>query len=207
MLGSSLGYREAIMTVPDFQSLMLPVLTALSGAQPLHVSAIRDQVAETAGVSLEDRKILNQSGQPVFENRVGWALSHLKGAGLVQTLRRGVYELTSPGRRLLEEPPARVDMKVLQGYAAYRAWRRRDAPPTPEGESADGRPGQQERRSSGLDVDLLEILDHYATAALAGLLAQPGTLERLGADGVARLAWEAAEALNESRRAWILDQA
>lgn len=112
------------MAVPDFQSLMLPVLKALASGRESSVSEVRTRVAASEGLTGEDiREMLPSGGQSVFANRVSWAIMHLGPAGLVERVRRGVWRLTVKGKGLLANPPARIDLKYLQKYPAYVEWR------------------------------------------------------------------------------------
>jgi restriction endonuclease Mrr len=79
------------MAVPDFQSLMLPVLRAVADGQ---ISAIemRDRVA--GGIGLTEGELaerLPKGGQTVFANRIAWANTYLQRAGLIEKIGRGVY--------------------------------------------------------------------------------------------------------------------
>ena len=110
--------------VPDFQSLMLPTLMALNDGSEVKISELRARVASTEGISSEDlREMLPSGGQSVFDNRVGWALTHMRHAGLVERVRRAVYRVTADGRGLLSRAPNRVDMGVLRESAMYVEWR------------------------------------------------------------------------------------
>ena len=110
--------------VPDFQSLMLPVLQTLSDGRPTPVSEIRDRVARAEGIDTEGMQEMLPSGrQTVFVNRIAWTLSHMYRAGLVERPQRGVYALSQEGRRLLASKPARVDLRTLRKYPAYVQWR------------------------------------------------------------------------------------
>ena len=112
------------MPIPDFQSLMLPALKALSGGAEKPVSEIRNHIAKAQGLTPEDMQELLPSGrQPVFVNRVSWALLHLGRAGLSERVRRGVWRLTEEGASLLADAPPRIDMNYLRNYPAYVAWR------------------------------------------------------------------------------------
>ena len=111
------------MPVPDFQSLMLPVLKALSGGAETPISEVRARVATTEGLTPEEvRELLPSGKQPVFTNRIAWAVAHMSHAGLVEKVRRGVYRLTSDGEHLLVQAPTRIDLKVLRKYPAYVEW-------------------------------------------------------------------------------------
>ena len=112
------------MPIPDFQSLMLPVLKALSGGAETPISEVRALVAIAEGLKPEDvRELLPSGSQTVFMNRVAWAVSHMSRAGLVEKVRRGVYRLTSEGEHLLVQAHTRIDLKVLSNYSAYAEWR------------------------------------------------------------------------------------
>lgn len=111
------------MPVPDFQSLMLPILKTLSENEETSSSEIRNRVMTSEGLTKSDTEEMLPSGkQSVFTNRVAWALSHMRRADLVLRARRGIYKLTPEGTRLLSNDPLRVDMKTLNGYESYRAW-------------------------------------------------------------------------------------
>ena len=112
------------MPIPDFQSLMLPALKALSDGEEKPISEIRNHIAEAQGLTPEEMRELLPSGrQPVFVNRVSWALLYLGRAGLSERVRRGVWRLTAEGERLLADAPPRIDMNYLRNYPAYVAWR------------------------------------------------------------------------------------
>ena len=70
--------------IPDFQTLMLPVLVAIEGDEPKSHAQIRDIVAPALNVSDEDRRAMLPSGkQALFTNRVAWAITHMAQAGLL----------------------------------------------------------------------------------------------------------------------------
>ena len=111
------------MPVPDFQSLMLPILKALSENEETSNSKIRNRVMTSEGLTVSDTEEMLPSGkQSILTNRVAWALSHMRRAGLVHRARRGVYKLSPEGTKLLSNDRHRVDMKTLKGYESYREW-------------------------------------------------------------------------------------
>ena len=108
------------MAVPDFQTLMLPTLKALASSTEVPVSEVRERVADAEKLTVDDRQEMLSSGsQTVLGDRVSWALTHLRFAGLTERARRGVWRLTEDGERLLADPPARIDLKYLRQYSAY----------------------------------------------------------------------------------------
>ena len=129
------------MPVPDFQSLMLPVLKALSGGAETSVSEVRARVAAAEKLTPEDTRELLPSGrQPVFANRVSWAVKHMESADLVERVRRAVYRLTEDGERLLAQSPTRIDMNLLRKNPAYVNWSKRTNAPSPKKDSVPVRP-------------------------------------------------------------------
>lgn len=104
---------------------MLPTLKALSRGTETPVSKVRERIAAAERLAPDDMQEMLPSGrQSVFSNRVSWALLHLRHAGLTEGVRRGVWRLTAEGRRLLTDPPPRIDTNYLrEGYPAFVAWR------------------------------------------------------------------------------------
>ena len=114
------------MAVPDFQSLMLPTLQALSVRAEMPISQVRVRVAAAEFLTPEDlRETISSGRQAVFTNRVSWAMIYMERAGLVKRVRRGVYRMALEGKQLLRQEPLRIDLKVLRRYPAYRSGRPR----------------------------------------------------------------------------------
>ena len=132
------------MSVPDFQTLMLPALKALSSGGEMRVSDGRERVASSEGLTAEDLRKLQPSGrQTVFSNRIAWAVIYMNRAGLVERVRRGVYRVATQGAQLLDQTPARIDIKFLQGYSAFSKWHSQPRTNTlPPGTSSGGGQGE-----------------------------------------------------------------
>lgn len=115
-----------IVAVPDYESLMLPVLRAVADGEPVTTKALRDAVAEQIGLSAEERAETIPSGrQSVFANRVGWATTYLVQAGLLVRPKRAVVTITQRGRDVLEENPDRVDNSLLESFPEFREFKNR----------------------------------------------------------------------------------
>ena len=112
------------MSVPDYQSFMLPVLKALAGGRETPIAEVRKRIAVSERLTVADMKeMLPTARQSVFVNRVSWAISYLGNAGLAERIRRGRWRLTVEGEKLLADPPVRIDLNYLQRYPAYVSWR------------------------------------------------------------------------------------
>ncbi|MBS0291105.1 MAG: restriction endonuclease [Proteobacteria bacterium] len=114
------------MAVPDFQSLMLPLLR-LAGDGLEH--AFKDAVgviADEFQLTPQERAELlpSSSRTTLFYNRLAWAKTHMTMAGLLESPRRGVFCIAARGKELLAKNPQRVDMKTLQQYPEYEQARR-----------------------------------------------------------------------------------
>lgn len=173
------------MPIPDFQSLMLPVLKALSGGAETPVSEVRARVAASEGLTSDDlRELLPSGTQPVFTNRIAWAVAHMSHARLVEKVRRGVYRLTTEGEGLLAQAPTRVDLRVLRNYSAYSEWRNQGSTSPMSGgtaqslsEDTSDTPEETLERAAG------ELRDELEAEVLERVLkAEPAFLERVAKD-------------------------
>lgn len=112
------------MPVPDFQTLMLPLLRLASDGKPHGLREAVDALSQEFGLTDEDRASLLPSGrQTIIMNRVGWARTFLGKAGVLESPRRGVFQITKRGEEVLAAAPGRVDMKYLERFEEFRAFR------------------------------------------------------------------------------------
>jgi restriction system protein len=113
------------MTIPDFQTLMRPVLAQLSDGEIHPTKWLIDTLAEQVNLTDEERTRLITSGSKKWNGRVNWAITYLAQAGLVERPRRAHARITEEGREALVANLERVDMKTLEAYPAYREFRER----------------------------------------------------------------------------------
>ena len=117
------------MAIPDYQTLMLPLLRLASDGREHRFRDAVEQLASEFGLTDAERTELLPSGTAfLFDNRVGWARTYLKQAGLLLSPKRGAFQITEAGRALLDENPSRIDVILLDRYEAFRSFklRRRD---------------------------------------------------------------------------------
>jgi len=112
------------MAVPDFQSLMMPLLRTAADEREHSLAEARDVLADEFKLSDADREEPLPSGrQSKFSNRVAWAKSYLQQAGLLLSPRRGHFQLSDRGRDVLKAPPTRIDIKFLEQYPEFVEFR------------------------------------------------------------------------------------
>jgi restriction system protein len=115
------------MSIPDFQTIMLPLLKFCADGQEYTNRGAIDALAKEFGLSEEEQKQLLPSGQQcVFENRVAWARAHMKMADLVQNIRRGVFHITERGKDVLSQAPSEINLRFLRQFPEYIAARNRN---------------------------------------------------------------------------------
>lgn len=108
------------MAIPDFQTLMLPLLQSVKDGLEHTLKAIEPEVGRQFALSENEmRELLPSGGAPLFYNRLAWAKTHLKKAGLIAQSKRGVFYITAAGKDVLQNPPVRIDMAYLQRYPGY----------------------------------------------------------------------------------------
>ncbi|MGZ8956862.1 MAG: restriction endonuclease [Methylosarcina sp.] len=105
---------------------MLPILKLASDGKEHKLGQAVEELADKFALSTEERNELLPSGtQAVFNNRVGWARSYLKQAGLLATPKRGFFTITKKGTELLATNPTQVDVSVLEQYPEFIEFKNR----------------------------------------------------------------------------------
>lgn len=100
--------------IPDYQSLMLPLLQFVNEKREFSVHESIDSLAKTFNLSEDDLiEWLPSKKQRTFYNRVYWAKAHLKMAGVLENTKRGYFRITERGIKLLAEKPDQINVKFL----------------------------------------------------------------------------------------------
>lgn len=111
------------MPIPDYQTVMLPLLRILADGAERRVRDVRDLIIAEFNLTQEEREQLLPSGQmTVIGSRVGWAKTYLKNAGLVDNQSRGRLRITDAGRRVLAERPELIDVQFLKRFPTFVAF-------------------------------------------------------------------------------------
>ncbi len=112
------------MSVPDFQSMMLPLLDFCKDKQEHSIHEINQAIATILNVEDDAlRELLPSGKQTRFNNRVGWAKSYLQKAHLLQSTRRSYFTITERGLKALDGNPSIINTKFLEQFREYREFR------------------------------------------------------------------------------------
>ena len=111
--------------IPDYQTLMEPVLRASANGE-VRIGDVVEALSNQFTLTTDERAELLPSGkQTVIANRVHWAKTYLKQAGLVEPTKRGCFQITERGRSVLSAPNAKIDNKLLKTFDEFRDFQSR----------------------------------------------------------------------------------
>lgn len=194
------------MNIPDFQTLMRPLLE-LHRDQKEHIN--RDLVsvlAEQFSLTEDERREMLPSGRAkMFDNRVGWAKTYIANAGLIEAPKRGISVITEQGLALLSEHEGPINLKVLNGLNGNKPHRERKRTSNAEVElSGEGIPENAETPEEAFENAYLQIRTDVERRIIQKILANPPEfLERVIIDLVVKMGYggnrkDAGEAIGRS---------
>jgi len=155
------------MAIPDYQTCMLPLLRFYADGQEHSFREAVETLAEEFRLTDTERREMLPSGQQkIFDNRIGWARTYMKKAGLIDATKRGVYKITDRGLDVLKKKPARIDVNYLaqfQEFKDFRALRHTRTEDEPELDLNNKTPeesleGAYQKLRGDLATDLLQRL-------------------------------------------------
>lgn len=108
------------MSIPDYQTIMLPLLQFLGDGKEKSMSESVDNISQRFKLSDDEKSLLLPSGkQTVISNRVGWAKTYMKKAMLIDSPRRGFFCITERGKKVLFEKPKGINVKYLEQFKEF----------------------------------------------------------------------------------------
>jgi restriction system protein len=114
------------MAIPDYETLMLPVLQYVADGKDHPLKEITAHLADTFKLTADEREQRIPSGQSTYiQNRTGWAKTYLKKAGLLISPKRGIIQITDRGREVLAKKPERIDGALLSQFPEFTAFQER----------------------------------------------------------------------------------
>jgi len=108
------------MAIPDYQSIMLPLLKFAGDGEEHSLREAIEALADEFSLTDEERKELLPSGrQATFNNRVGWARTYMKKAGLLESTKRGYFQITERGLDVLKQNPPEINNAFLRQFPEF----------------------------------------------------------------------------------------
>ena len=109
------------MSVPKYDVFMKPLLTFLVDGKIHSAKEAHQTLADTLHLADNDRQeLLPGSGNIMYKNRIGWAATYLKKAGLISSPARSMMQITELGKQTLQENPHVIDAHYLSRFASFR---------------------------------------------------------------------------------------
>ena len=111
--------------IPDYQSIMLPLLKKISDGKVYKYRELIEILTKDYNLTEEEQKELLPSGQqPIFDNRVGWANTYMKKAGLIKSEKRGHLQITDLGQKILSDNPKEINNQFLKQFDTFKDFTR-----------------------------------------------------------------------------------
>jgi restriction system protein len=116
--------EKIIMPIPDYQSIMLPLLEFAGDKKEHSIREAIEYIANIFNLSEEERREVLPSGQQyIIDNRVGWARTYLKKAGLLESTKRSYFKITDLGLEVLQKNPKEINVRFLEQFPQFIEFR------------------------------------------------------------------------------------
>lgn len=190
------------MAIPDYQSIMLPLLRFAGDNQEHSLREAIETLAEEFNLTDEEKKELLPSGQQAtFDNRVGWARTYMKKAGLLETTRRGYFQINERGLNVLKDKPEKINVQFLEQFKEFIEFRKKSNNNKKESTQEEL---PLETPEESLESAYQKLREGLATELLQAVLkCSPTFFERLVVDLLVKMGYggsrkEAGQALGKS---------
>ncbi len=192
------------MPIPDYQTIMLPLLKFTSDGKEHSLREATEFLADEFNLSEEERRELLPSGtQRLFNNRVAWASTYLRKAGLIESRKRGLFNIGDRGRRALSDNLDKINNKYLEQFPEYMEFKTPQK--KPDKSAAIKKPLPEDRNPEEmLEAAYQELQDSLAHELLETVKnCSPEFFERLVIDVLIKMGYggsrkEAGEAVGKS---------
>lgn len=177
------------MPIPDFQSIMLPLLKLAEDGQEHTNKEAKERLALHFALSESEREELLPSGrQTTFDNRVGWARSYLKMAILLEVPRRGYFRITPRGKNVVEKNPEKINIKLLEQFPEFNAPKTLEKPNTKE--TLIEQPPEIQTPEEALEIAHIKLKQNLAEELIQTIKScSPAFFEQLVVDLLVRMGY------------------
>jgi restriction system protein len=178
------------MPIPDYQSCMLPLLEFAADSNEHSTRDAIEALAIHFGLTDVQRHELLPSGtQPVFDNRVGWARTYMKKAGLIEYPKRAQFKITPRGIEVLLRKPKRINVKFLEQFPEFQEFKALSRA-SQNGGAIDAEPKESQTPEELIETAYGQIQSALASELLAKVkAASPGFFERLVVDLLVKMGY------------------
>lgn len=112
------------MSIPDFQSIMLPLLEFASDKKEHSLKEAVEKLAKKFNLTEEEkREMLPSKRAFLFYNRTAWAKHYLSAAGFLESSERGIFRITARGLDTIREKPDKINLKYLNKFPEFKEFR------------------------------------------------------------------------------------
>ena len=109
------------MAIPKYYEIHRPFLEAIQDGNEHTLKELKPRIAKYFQLSSDDLAELLPSGrQTVFLNRIGWARTYLKKAGLIDSPARATFKITNAGIMAIAEAPRVIDNNYLMKFSGFQ---------------------------------------------------------------------------------------
>jgi restriction system protein len=178
------------MAVPGFQKVMLPLLRVAADGKEHSLRGAIELLADEFHLSEEDRKeLLPSGGQATFDNRIGWARTYMKKAGLLENPKRGYFKITDRGLDALKQDKA-INVKFLMQYPEFVAFHKGSSKGPKPGGAPDPVGGPEQTPLEAIETAYTTVRDGLASDLLEQVMkSSPDFFERLVVDLLVRMGY------------------
>jgi restriction system protein len=154
------------MTIPDYQTLMLPLLK-LNGDEKEHsLKSATEKLAQEFGLSEDElAEMIPSARKTRFYDRVGWAGTYLRKAGLLESPKRGWFQVTKRGLDVLKKSPEKINVNFLEQFDEFLQFRERREK-TVESHEASENGGEPQTPEEAIELAYLRIRQSLADEVL-----------------------------------------
>lgn len=193
------------MAIPDYQTIMLPLLKLLGDGEVHSSRQTVDSLAEYFRLTdQEKRELLPSGNQPIFANRVAWARTYVKKAGLIKAPKRGHFEITERGREALAKNPGKINVAYLDQFPEFVEFRKTKKVKKVDKPTTEGKGFLETNPEETLEAAYQELQESLADELLSTIKeCSPAFFERLVVDVLLGMGYggsrkEAGEAIGQS---------
>lgn len=155
------------MPVPKYYQFFPSILDCLADGKEHNLKEVAEYCANKFNLSDEDKREALPSGQLTYLNRVGWARTYLKKAGLIDRTSRSVYVITNLGEEAVKNGSSNVDLEYLRRFDSFNEF---SNPKNTQSDNCVGINKKEESPQEQLELSIREINSSLCDSLMSELL-------------------------------------